>query len=520
MNISVSHPQAFLHYAAAMGFGALLPLGFAPFHFYPLTFLALLGVLLLWQSETRHQALLSGWFFGIGLYAVGASWVFVSIHDYSATPLPVAILLTVLFILIMGFVTAVQGYLYRVLGLNRWALLGFPALWVLVEWVKTWLFTGFPWLYVGYALSDTPVTGFAPISGIFGLSALLCIGVTLLYLLLKQLTHPSPRKKLIIYTVLVYFIAVPVIGLKLQALHWTQVKNPKPLTVSIIQGNIPQEIKWDLNFREAILNLYRERTEANPHSDLIIWPEAAVPAFEHEVRDYLVDLDRKTRARNTTLIVGLAHMETPAQGEWLFYNSIRALGAGYGLYHKQRLVPFGEFIPFEQQLRGITEFFDLPMSSFTRGNSDQHPLFAGSYTIAPSICYEILFPDLTAQVSRNTDVLLTISNDGWFGRSIGPAQHFEMARMRAIETGRYLIRGTNNGISAIVDPQGHITHIAPSFVETTLHGEVLAMQGNTPFMNWGSRPVLTGAGLIVIGLSLATLRQNRLSRRTLLNTAV
>lgn len=505
MNISLPRPGSFWHRAAALACGAVLPLGFAPFHFFPFTLVALTGLLLLWQRETAQQALWSGWCFGFGLYGVGASWVFVSMYDYSATPLPLALFLTFLFVLIMGFVTAVQGFLYRALGLFRWPLLGFPALWLGVEWLKTWLFTGFPWLYVGYALSDTPVTGFAPITGIFGLSALLCIASVLLYQATGLSSQASQTKTHWRLVALADFVLVPLLGWQLQTIAWTDLKNPQPIRVSLIQGNIPQEIKWDLNYREAILNLYRERTEQSPPSDLIIWPEAAVPAFEYEVRDYLQQLDRDLRARNSTLILGTAVMEANTQDELLFYNSVRALGAGYGLYHKQRLVPFGEFIPFENQIRGITAFFDLPMSSFSRGKADQRPLIAGAYTVAPSICYEILFPDLTAQLSRNTDVLLTISNDGWFGRSIGPAQHFEMARMRAIETQRYLIRGTNNGISALVDPHGRVTHIAPSFVETTLHGEVFAMQGDTPFMKWGSWPVLGLAGLIVFGLSLSSL---------------
>lgn len=501
------HPQtrSFWYLAVALVCGALLPLGFAPFHFFPATLVALLGLLWCWQRETAKQAFWSGWCFGFGLYGVGASWVFVSMYDYSATPLPLAILLTVLFVLIMGFVTAAQGFLYRRLGLYRWPLLGFPALWIGVEWLKTWLFTGFPWLYVGYAFSDTPLTGFAPITGIFGLSALLCIGSVLLHELFKHFSQERSTKNRWLLASLLYFIAVPLIGWQLQTIAWTHLKSQEPIRVSIIQGNIPQEIKWDIDYRDAILNLYRERSEQSPPSDLIIWPEAAIPAFEHEVHDFLKQLDRDMRARKTTLIFGSAVMDGANTDELVFYNSIRALGLGYGLYHKQRLVPFGEFIPFENQIRGLTAFFDLPMSSFSRGKADQNPLVAGVYTIAPSICYEILFPDLTAQLSRNTDVLLTISNDGWFGHSIGPAQHFEMARMRAIETQRYLIRGTNNGISALIDPHGQVTHIAPSFVETTLSGEVFAMQGNTPFMQWGSWPVLGLAGLIVLAMSLYTL---------------
>jgi len=493
------HPR--LYYAAATGFGALLPLGFAPFGLSLLPILSLIGLLAIWQKTDRRQTLLSGWFFGIGLYAVGASWVFISIYVYSATPLPFAILLTALFIAIMGFITAIQGYFFHLLGLNRMMLLGFPALWVAVEWVKTWLFTGSPWLYLGYAMMDTPVEGFAPITGIFGISFMTAFASTLCFILLRQIIQPSPKLKWAALGTASYFIAVPAAGYFLQQTTWTEKISDTPLSVSIIQGNIPQEIKWDVKFRDAILNLYKERTEASWGSDIIIWPEAAVPAFEHEVSDYLNTIDQHAKNQGSSLIMGLAIMQYLSEGHFLFYNSIRSVGQGSGLYHKQRLVPFGEFIPFENQLRGLTGAFDLPMSSFTRGDENQAPLLAGKHRIAPYICYEILFPDLVARTSRNAEILVTISNDGWFGHSSGPAQHFEMARMRALETGRYLIRATNNGISAIVDPKGKVTHLAPSFVETTLDGEVYAMQGNTPFMNWGSKPILSLSALILLSFA-------------------
>ena len=483
----------------------MLPLGFAPFGLSLLPILSLIGLLAIWQKGSRRQTLLSAWFFGTGLYAVGASWVFVSIYVYSATPLILAIILTVLFVLIMGFITAIQGYLFHLLGLNRVVLLGFPALWVIFEWIKSWLFTGFPWLYLGYAMMDTPVQGFAPITGIYGISAITAFAATLGFVLLQQVFQTSPRLKWTALGTTAYFVAIPVTGHFLQEIDWTEKADNSALSVSIIQGNIPQEIKWDVQFRDAILNLYLERTETNWDSDLIIWPEAAVPAFEHEVSDYLNTLHQRAQDQGSSLILGLAIMHYLTDDKFLFYNSIRSIGTGEGLYHKQRLVPFGEFVPFEDQIRGLTGAFNLPMSSFTPGNENQAPLLAAGHRIAPYICYEILFPDLVARTSRHAEILVTISNDGWFGHSAGPAQHFEMARMRAIETGRYLIRATNNGISAIVDPKGDVTHLAPSFVETTLNGEVYAMQGNTPFMEWGSLPVLIPSGIILLACSILSL---------------
>ena len=230
------------------------------------------------------------------------------------------------------------------------------------------------------------------------------------------------------------------------------------------------------------------------------------------------DMHNKALSSHSALITGLAVMDFRPGGKTLFYNSIRALGTGDGLYHKQQLVPFGDFVPFEAELRDVAAIFNLPMSSFTRGEENQAPLTVGKLKIAPYICYEILFPDLVAKTSNHADILVTISNDAWFGRSAGPHQHFQMARMRAIETGRYLIRSTNNGTSAIIDPQGAITHIAPTYVEATLKGEVYAMQGQTPFMRWGSSPILLLCALIVISVSILSFAQQQFSRRTVKQT--
>ena len=503
MDEQPSFPKSY--YAAATGFGALLPLGFAPFGYSLLPILSLIGLLAIWQKSNRRQTLLSGWCFGIGLYGVGASWIFISIYVYSATPLALAIILTAQFVVSMGFITAIQGYLFHLLGINKMVLIGFPALWVAFEWIKSWLFTGFPWLYLGYSMVDTPIQGFAPIVGIYGISGITALAASLCFVLLRRVAFKSPNARWVALGTLAFFTVVLTAGYMLQKIAWTQKTQDPALSVSIIQGNIPQEIKWEERFRDAILNLYQERTNASWGKDIIIWPEAAVPAFEHEVSDYLNTVHLEAQKQDSSLIMGLAIMHFLNDGSFQFYNSIRSMGAGEGLYHKQRLVPFGEFVPFEEQVRGLTGAFNMPMSSFSPGDKNQPPLLAGKHTVAPYICYEILFPDLVATTSRHAEILVTISNDGWFGRSTGPAQHFEMARMRAIETGRYLIRATNNGISAIVDPKGKVTHIAPAFIETTLNGEVYAMQGNTPFMNWGSLPTLILTGLILAGFGLLAL---------------
>ena len=189
------------------------------------------------------------------------------------------------------------------------------------------------------------------------------------------------------------------------------------------------------------------------------------------------------------------------QGEG-YYNSVTALGQGSGVYHKQHLVPFGEYVPLEDLLRGLIAFFDLPMSAFSSGPADQPPLRAGPYRVAPSVCYEVVYPELVARSARNSDLLLTISNDSWFGNSIGPLQHLQMAQMRALENGRYMIRGTNNGVSAIIDQRGQIVARSEQYVEETLRGEVEVMLGNTPFGSFGVTPVIAGCGITLLLMNL------------------
>jgi apolipoprotein N-acyltransferase len=272
----------------------------------------------------------------------------------------------------------------------------------------------------------------------------------------------------------------------------------EPLTVALYQPNIPQERKWDRTYYSSILQQYRAVMPSLYGYDIILWPEAAIPNAFERARDFLDPLAAQARTVDSALITGIPMRPEPDR----IYNSIIAMGQGDGVYHKQRLVPFGEYVPLEKWLRGLIAFFDLPMSNFSAGEPGQPPLRAASFRLAPFICYEIVYPDLVSEGARQADLLITISNDSWFGRSIGPLQHLQMARMRALENGRYLIRGTNNGISAIIDHRGKIVSATGQFVEASLQGEVETMLGNTPFGSVGSTPVIAacaiGVGLMYL----------------------
>jgi apolipoprotein N-acyltransferase len=262
------------------------------------------------------------------------------------------------------------------------------------------------------------------------------------------------------------------------------------LSVTAIQGNIEQNLKWDPAQIEAQLLLYQSLTLNAAPSDLVIWPETAVPVLKEQAQGYLNSMDRLMQQRDSALITGLPLRQLDSYDQLRYYNAITTLGDSQGEYLKQKLVPFGEYVPLQDLLRGVIAFFDLPMSDFARGPSQQAPLNAKGYKIAPYICYEVVYPEFAAELAAQSDILLTISNDTWFGTSIGPMQHLQMAQMRALEAGRWMIRATNNGVSALIDPHGVINATVPQFQQAVLRGSVVPMQGLTPYLRWQSWPLI------------------------------
>ncbi len=507
--------QGYYAYGAAFAFGALSVLGFAPFNIFLTTIVSMMGLAWLWQNPSLKHTLLSGWWYGFGLYSAGASWVYVSIHQFGGTPPLLAALMTIFFTAGLALFFTIQAWLYQRLKLQHFYLLGFPALWVVSEWLRTWILSGFPWLFSGYAFIDTPLSGYAPVLGVQGISFIAGL-IACLLLALFHTQGGTGKTSQQIYRTIGYaslVIVLTLTGWGLQRLEWTTVSQDQALSVSLVQGNIPQLTKWSPKMREHTLNLYPELSAPYWGQDLIIWPEAAIPAFRYEVLDYLEQLNTIAKAQSTTLITGIPVVETMSDqnkpAEKAYFNAITALGNGAGTYHKQRLVPFGEYVPLEHWLRGLMPFFNLPMSGFNRGADNQPPLMAGGIAIAPFVCYEIVYPNLVAKSGRHADILLTLSNDAWFGESIGPLQHFQMARMRALELGKYLLRGTNNGVTGIVDHKGQVVASAPQFKTWVLNGEVKLTNGATPFSRYGSRPILFCSLLMITFCAAAAYRRTK-----------
>lgn len=473
--------------------GALITLASAPFNFWPLAFIAPAALLFLLNQLTPLQALLRGWFFGLGVFGSGASWVYVSIHVHGGTPMLLAALMTGLFTAALAIFFALHAWIWQRFFNQRWWLLAWPALWVLMEALRSWIFTGFPWLLVGTTQLNSPLAGWAPVLGVYGVSGLSVLLAALILFGIRPRQRPRRQQLAALVTAASLLLS----GQLLTQVEWTQAAG-EPLTAGLVQGNIPQEDKWNPAKRNLIIERYLELSKEAGAVDLILWPETALPLTPSQAQPFF-DLALQQAGPETALITGLA---SPAPETNRFYNSLIAIGPTQQSYHKVKLVPFGEYLPFETWLRGLINFFDLPMSSFIPGPDQQDSLSVHQTRVAPLICYEVAYPDFSARQALDTDWLLTVSNDSWFGRSIGPLQHFQIARFRALETGREMARVTNNGITALIDSRGQVKSQLPQFSSGVLKAEIQPHHGATPFMQYGSWPLWLACLFLLAWLSL------------------
>jgi apolipoprotein N-acyltransferase len=476
--------------------GGLQTLTFAPYYLWLLGPVSILLILLVCVPLASSQLFRAGWLTGLGLFASGASWVYVSISQYGNTSQWIAIVLTALFVaglaLFHGLAFWFWGKLARSSAVRR--LLLFPAIWLLSDWLRGWVLTGFPWLYLGTAHTDGPLAGLAPLGGVHLVTLAIITTAVAAYgalWLILQTRHTFAA------TVVVAGLFPWLIAPALNRTDWTTLAQ-EPTSVAAMQGNIPQQIKWDPEFLKDQIVAYLGMTEDHWNTDIILWPETAIP-IPQDKAGKIIDHINERLGENSTLITGIPWYGFSERSEgFTYHNSITALGAGEGIYHKQKLVPFGEYVPLEKYLRGLIGFFDLPMSSFTPGPKNQSALNANGLRVMPFICYEVAYPDFLARNALNADLLLTISNDGWFGDSIGPLQHLQLARMRALETGRYMLRGTNNGVTAIINNKGQITERIPQFERAVMTGQIYGASGSTPYMVTSSWPVLTFALILIV----------------------
>lgn len=472
--------------------GLLTPVAYAPFDFYPVSVLTVALLFLVWRGRTPRQALRSGWLFGIGMFGAGVYWVYISIYVYGHAPLAAAIGATMLLVAYLALYPAVLGYV-----VNRWWSSGpalglvviLPAGWTLLEWVRGWLLTGFPWLDLGYSQLDGPLAGLAPLGGGYCVSWATAMSAGLLaYIVIAR-----DRGR--------WWALAAAIGLwtgayGLTHINWTTPLG-KPLRVSLVQGNIPQNVKWDPRRQMATLERYIDLTAGHWNSALIVWPETAIPAFYYQVKDSFVpQLRALARRHHAELLTGVPVLNWRT-GK--YFNAVVSIGKYHGFYFKQHLVPFGEYLPLRHVLGHLLDFMPIPMADFSAGKPDQPLLRVRGYPVGVSICYEIAFSSIIRKTLPAAAWLVTVSDDAWFGNSLAPHQLLDMARMRALETGRYLVRAANTGISAVIGPKGQVLQRGPQFKEAVIDGSIVPMRGATPYVRMGSGPLMGLALVVLLG---------------------
>ena len=461
--------------------GAAAVTAFAPFGWFPVATLSLAILFNQWLRDDRKQAFRHGLLFGAGFFGAGISWVFISIKVYGHVAAPVAIFITLGLIAFLSLYPALLGYfLVRVFRTLTPAVLlvAVPSGWVMAEWLRGWVFSGFPWMNIGSSQIDSPLGAYGPVLGVYGTGWTVALSAVLLVLVFRN------RQRL---PGLVLLLLLWGGGYLLDRVAWTEPRGAA-LQVSLVQGNISQEDKWA---PENLLNTfshYSELTFNEQDVDLVIWPETAIPAFYDQVEDnFIAHLETELAKTGTSLLTGIPVLE---KEHWEYFNAVISLGGEQAFYYKQHLVPYGEYLPLRWLIGNTLDALAVPNADFSSGSDSQALLQAAGYPVSSSICYEVVFGEQIIRDLPEAAMLVNVSNDAWFGKSLAPHQHLEMARMRARETGRPMLRATNTGISAIIDHEGNIVEQGPQFETAVIRSAVVPMQGATPYVLLGNAPVV------------------------------
>lgn len=483
--------------ALALAAGAASVLAFSPFDFWPLGLAAHALLVHLWlRAESPRAAAALGYAFGLGLFGAGVSWVYVSLHRFGAMPAPLAAFATLCFCAWLAVFPAAVGWLQAKLRAPEAAraALVIPALWTLAEWLRGWHLTGFPWLGAGYAAVDTPLAGFAPLAGGFGVSlaAFACAGLAWCVAL--------GRARWLAAAALAIVIAG---GQALRATEWSQPAG-EPFKAALLQGNVPQDLKFDAGRYARTLDTYARLAEAGS-ARLTVLPETALPRFLDAVDPaYIARLEAAAKRNGGDLLLGVPTRAGAAE----YYNSVLSLGVSpRQAYHKVHLVPFGEFVP--PGFGWITRTLSVPMSDFSRGAPTQRPLAVAGERVALNICYEDAYGDEIARQLPEATLLVNVSNVAWFGDSLAPAQHLQIARMRALETARMHLTATNTGITAAIGRDGAVLARLPQFAEGRLEVTARGYTGATPYVRYGDWLAIGAAALLLAAAAVLSAAARR-----------
>ncbi|HQN65669.1 MAG TPA: apolipoprotein N-acyltransferase [Methylophilus sp.] len=468
-------------YVLVIALGVLAVLGFAPFYLFPLPVLSLFGLFVLWhKTNSPRTAFKLGFAFGLGLYVAGIYWIYISLHDYGGMPWWFAGFCTFCLCAFMALFPALVGYLSKRAG-TLW--LTAPVLWGISDWVRSWIFTGFPWLTLGYSqVPYSPLAGFAPITGIYGVSILAALIAGLMAAWTIRASPTYRRNSIVIITLLLG------VGGLLSAAEWTSPVG-KPLQVALLQGNIAQDVKWSPENAQRTIDTYLQMVKQS-RSPFIILPETALPVIASQL-DTSVKEALTAHAINNggDIVVGMVEYDFDSNA---YFNSALSFGSAPSqAYRKNHLVPFGEFIPLKQVFGWIyRDWLNMPLSDLSRGGWEQASMQVAGQHVGINICYEDVFGEEIIRQIPEATLLVNISNDAWYGRSIAADQHMQFSQARALETGRMMLRATNTGATAAVDTHGYVLAHAPHDQAVILETQAQGYTGTTPYARWGNWPFI------------------------------
>jgi len=480
VNLSETRLPSFKSLLIVLALGAIAVAGYAPFYLYPVPVAALAGLLYYWnKAGSARQAAWLGFAFGLGLFGAGVYWIYISLHDFGGMPWWMAGFSTFVLCAFLSLFPAAVGWLGKRCASQAskplLSMLAFSVFWALSEWVRSWIFTGFPWLAVGYSqVPFSPLAGFAPIIGIYGVSLLTMLAGSLFLLW----AHNKARRLAISLVILGLWIG----GSLLKLIDWTTPFS-SPFSVALVQGNVAQDMKWDPEEAQRTLDAYFAQIKKS-QADLIVLPETALPMLISQVPDeYLKAITEHASQQQGDVLVGAVEL---VDGH--YYNSMLSFGRSpTQIYRKSHLVPFGEFIP----LKGIfgwiyRDWLNIPLTDLSRGSIAQQPLHIAGQRVAVNICYEDVFGEEIIRQLPDATILVNASNDAWYGESYAAHQHMQISQARALETGRMMLRATNTGATAIINHKGYVVEEAPHFATLALTGKAQGFHGSTPYIKFGN----------------------------------
>ena len=472
-----------LRSALALVAGMVYPLAFAPYAVWPAALIAFALLYAALGGAGRGQALLRCFLFGIGKFGVGAYWIFVSLNSYADISVALAVGLFLTFLILASALSSLIAFFVVATRYPVMDALIFAVGCCIAELaVSMPVALSFPWLHLGYALIDTPLASFAPLGGVWLVGFAAALSAAAIAQAFKR-----------VWGGVVLSSAIWCAGWLLPTASW---EDGEDVSVALVQGNVPLHVKWRPGAWEEMIAHHLRLSRRAGDARLVVWAESAIPANIRDIEDRVA---ASLQALDGRILFGTFERAVAGLAP-ATYNVVAALDGGeIEVFRKAHLVPFSEYIPLREVFGDLLRPLGYPMSSLTAESAAQAPLRIGEMGIAVALCYEVAYAQIVRRRANAAELLVVLSEDSWLGDTTGPWQHMQIARMRALETGKFLVRATNDGVTAIVDPTGTVTAALDRFQAGVLRGGVAAIGGSaTPFSRLGLIPIATLILLVLI----------------------